>query len=443
MPIPQAHPVGLGTGILLQVVTPWRLPWPARRDASCSAACGGAGTGARHHHTRDPQQPTHLKEWASQDEGRRMNSYRFLIVGAGLAGLSLARALGQAGLAPQVIEREASWGVAGTGIYLPANGVRALRTLGLEGAVAARGTRIPRQRLLDHRGRLLTDIDLHRLWEGVGPCLALPRTELHQILREGVPVQLGRTIRSLEHLDGPVQVGFDDGSGGEFDLVVGADGLRSSVRRLAVDPRPPVPVGQHSWRFLAACPPQVTTWTVLLGQGTSFLTVPVGQGLVYCYADLTTDNLASDHLDRDPIGRLRQRFAGFAAPVPGLLDQLQDPARVHVAPIEQVAAAGWGRGAVVLVGDAAHGMSPNMAQGAALAFEDALVLAACLHDAATLTDAVAALVARRNRRTGWVRTQTHRRDRTRNLPPVLRDLTLRAFGRRIFQSNHRPLREPI
>ena len=98
---------------------------------------------------------------------------------------------------------------------------------------------------------------------------------------------------------------------------------------------------------------------------------------------------------------------------------------------------------VVLVGDAAHGMSPNMAQGAALAFEDALVLAACLRDAATGTDAVAAFVARRSHRTGWVRAQTHRRDRTRNLPPVVRDLTLRAFGRRIFQSNYRPLREPI
>jgi FAD-dependent urate hydroxylase len=342
-----------------------------------------------------------------------MNHYRILIVGAGLAGLSLARALRQVGLAPQVIEREAGWGVAGTGIYLPANGVRALRTLGLEGAVAARGIRIPRQRLLDHRGRLLADIDLHQLWGSVGPCLALPRTELHQILRDGVPVRLGRTIRSLENLDGPVQVGFDDGSGGDYDLVVGADGLRSSVRRLAVDPRPPVPVGQHSWRFLAACPPQVTSWAVMLGRGTSFLTVPVGQGLVYAYADVTADSEPVG----DPIGRLRQRFAGFAAPVPELLRQLDDPNRVHVAPIEQVAEQRGGRGAVVL--------------------------AACLRDAATVTDAVATFVARRNRRTGWVRTQTHRRDRTRNLPPVLRDLILRAFGRQIFQSNYQPLRVPI
>jgi FAD-dependent urate hydroxylase len=368
-----------------------------------------------------------------------MNHYRILIVGAGLAGLALARALCHAGLAPQVVEREAGWGVAGTGIYLPANGVHALRTLGLEDAVAARGAWIPRQRLLDHRGHLLADIDLHRLWGDVGPCLALPRTELHQILREGVPVQLGRTIRSLEHLDGPIQVGFDDGGGGVFDLVVGADGLRSWVRRLAVDPRPPVPVGQQSWRFLAACPPEVTTWTVMLDRGTSLLTVPVGLGLVYCYAETADGGVR----DGDPVGRLRERFAGFAAPVPGLLDQLVDSARVHVASIEQVAEERWGRGAVVLVGDAAHGMSPNMAQGAALAFEDGLVLAACLRDAGTIKDAVASFVARRSPRTGWVRAQTHRRDRTRNLPPALRGLTLRAFGRRIFQSNYRPLLEPI
>jgi FAD-dependent urate hydroxylase len=364
---------------------------------------------------------------------------RILIVGAGLAGLALARALGQAGLTFELIERAGGWEDAGTGMYLPANGVRALRALGLDEAVAARAAPISHQRLLDHRGRRLAHIDLHQLWGDVGPCLALPRADLHAVLREGVPVQIGRTIRSLEHPGGPVQVIFDDGSSGEFDLVVGADGLRSTIRRLAVDPRPPVPVGQRSWRFLAACPPQVTTWTVLLGRGASFLTVPVGHGLAYCYADSTA---AGDDLDGDPVGHLRQGFAGFAAPVPQLLEQLQEPSRIHVAPIEQVAEERWGRGAVVLVGDAAHGMSPNMAQGAALAFEDALVLAACLR-AGSVTDAVAGFVARRSPRTGWVRAQTHRRDRTRNLPPVLRDLTLRAFGRQIFRSNYRPLLAPI
>jgi 2-polyprenyl-6-methoxyphenol hydroxylase-like FAD-dependent oxidoreductase len=92
-----------------------------------------------------------------------VKQHRILIVGAGPAGLALARALAQAGFAPELIERQASWGVAGTGMYLPANGVRALRALNLEAAVAARAAPIPHQRLLDHRGRLLADIDLHRL----------------------------------------------------------------------------------------------------------------------------------------------------------------------------------------------------------------------------------------------------------------------------------------
>jgi 2-polyprenyl-6-methoxyphenol hydroxylase-like FAD-dependent oxidoreductase len=250
---------------------------------------------------------------------------------------------------------------------------------------------------------------------------------------------MGRTIASLEHPDGPVQVTFDDGRQDRYDLVVGADGLHSTVRRLAVDPRPPVPVGQHSWRFVTACPPEITTWTVMLGRSASFLTIPIGQGRVYCYADITTNPDSPAPPTSDPPAGLRERFAGFAAPVPELLDQLQDPTQVHAAPIEQVAAERWGRGAVVLVGDAAHAMSPNMAQGAALAFEDALVLAACLTQATSVTEAVADFVARRHPRASWVRTQTHRRDKTRDLPPLLRDPLLRAFGRRIFRSHYQPL----
>jgi FAD-dependent urate hydroxylase len=371
-----------------------------------------------------------------------MEQLRVLVVGAGLAGLALARALRQVGSEPEVIDRAAAWEVAGTGIYLPANGARALRALGLERAVADRGAEIGRQRVLDPRGRALVDVDLHRFWGDVGPCLALHRAELHQVLREGVAVGLGTGVRALERVDGPVQVTFDDGRQDSYDLVVGADGLRSTVRRLTVDDRPPVPVGQHSWRFLAPCPPGITTWTVMLGRGTSFLTIPIGGGLVYCYADITTNPDSPAPPTSDPLAGLRERFAGFAAPVPELLDQLQDQTQVHAAPIEQVAAERWGRGAVVLVGDAAHAMSPNMAQGAALAFEDALVLAACLARAGSVAEALAGFVARRHPRASWVRAQTHRRDRTRRLPPLVRDPLLRAFGERIFRSNYRPLLDP-
>jgi 2-polyprenyl-6-methoxyphenol hydroxylase-like FAD-dependent oxidoreductase len=370
-----------------------------------------------------------------------MEQLRVLVVGAGLAGLALARALRQVGSDPEVIDRAAAWEVAGTGIYLPANGARALRALGLERAVADRGAEIGRQRVLDPRGRVLVDVDLHRFWGDVGPCLALHRAELHQVLLEGVAVGLGTGVRALERVDGPVQVTFDDGRQDSYDLVVGADGLRSTVRRLVVDGRPPDPVGQHSWRSVTACPPGLTAWSVLLGRRSSFLTIPIGQGRVYCYADVLTDP-GGPGPGGDPAGLPRERFAGFAAPVPELLDRLQDPTQVHVAPIEQVAAERWGRGAVVLVGDAAHAVSPNMAQGAALAFEDALVLAACLARAGSVAEALAGLVARRHPRASWVRAQTHRRDRTRRLPPLVRDPLLLAFGERIFRSNYRPLLDP-
>jgi FAD-dependent urate hydroxylase len=367
-----------------------------------------------------------------------MHGARILVVGGGLAGLALARALGRAGFAPELIEREAGWGDAGTGMYLPANGVRALGALGLEEAVAARAAPITHQRLLDHHGRLLAEIDLDGLWGDVGACLALRRADLHQVLRDGVAVRMGRTIASLEHLDGPVEVTFDDGRQDSYDLVVGADGLRSTVRRLTVDDRPPVPVGQHSWRFVTACPPEITAWSVLLGPRSSFLTIPIGQGRVYCYADVLTGP-GGPGPGGDPAALPRERFAGFAAPVPELLERLPAPDRIYAAPIEQVAAERWGRGAVVLVGDAAHAMSPNMAQGAALAFEDALVLAACLARAGSVAEALAGFVARRHPRASWVRAQTHRRDRTRRLPPLVRDPLLRAFGRRIFRSNYQPL----
>ena len=166
-----------------------------------------------------------------------MHGARILVVGAGLAGLALARALGRAGFAPELIEREAGWEAAGTGMYLPANGVRALGALGLGEAVAARAASITHQRLLDHHGRLLAEIDLDGLWGDVGACLALPRADLHQVLRDGVAVRMGRTIASLEHLDGPVEVTFDDGRQDSYDLVVGADGLHSTVP--AAGRRPP------------------------------------------------------------------------------------------------------------------------------------------------------------------------------------------------------------
>jgi FAD-dependent urate hydroxylase len=331
------------------------------------------------------------------------------------------------------------WGEAGTGIYLPGNAARALRALGLEQAVLKRGVVIPRQRVSDHRGRLLVEVDLAALWDGVGPCLALHRADLHAVLLDGardVAVRMGVDVRELSERDGAISVEFGDGTAGEYDLVIGADGIHSTVRRLAFSSGATAQaVGQVGWRFVTACPPEITTWSVMLGHRTAFLTIPIGNGRVSCYCDVVSPAGGDRHED---LGRL---FTGFTEPVPSLLDSVPDRELVHRSTIEEVALDSWVRGRVVLVGDAAHATSPNMAEGAAMALEDALVLAECLRRLETIPDALSAFEARRRPRTDWVRAQTHRRDRTRYLPTIVRNIVLRAFGRRIFRSNYRPLLE--
>jgi FAD-dependent urate hydroxylase len=171
----------------------------------------------------------------------------------------------------------------------------------------------------------------------------------------------------------------------------------------------------------------------MLGHRTAFLTIPMGNGRVYCYGDVVS---ASGEDRDDDLGSL---FSGFAEPVPSLIDSIQDRSLVHRSTIEEVALDSWVRGRVVLVGDAAHATSPNMAEGAAMALEDALVLAECLQRSDVVPTALSAFEARRRPRTDWVRAQTHRRDRTRYLPTAIRNAVLRAVGQRMFRSNYRPL----
>lgn len=361
---------------------------------------------------------------------------RVLIVGAGVAGLALARALHRRGITAEVVERASEWPTAGAGLYLPGNAVRALDELGVGPAVAARAHPIERQRLVDHRGRRLAEIDVTAFWEGVGGCVALERAALHEVLRDAtadVPVRLGTEVTGFEDGELP-QVAFADGSRGEYDVVVGADGVHSTIRTLALDGPPARYVGQVCWRFVASGFPELAGWTVWLGRNRTFLTVALGGGTVYCYADIGTADPAT--ADRE---RWRESFTDFAAPVPSLLERADG---AYFALIEEVVAPVWRSGRVVLVGDAAHASSPNMAQGAGLAVEDALVLAEELIADQSIEQSLTGYERRRRGRVAFVQEQTHRRDRTRSLPPLIRNLSLRLAAERIFRSNYRPLRDP-
>ncbi|MFC7548061.1 FAD-dependent monooxygenase [Plantactinospora sp. GCM10030261] len=364
------------------------------------------------------------------------SSLRVLIVGAGIAGLAVARALRLAGLKPEVVERQPGPGAAEEGIYLPGNAARALRELDLEAPLRPYGQVIERQRFLDACGGRLCEVDLTRLWAGVGECRALPRSDLHRVLLSGAggAVRFDTEVYALRPAASSVTVTFADGREGRYDLVVGADGQRSTVRALAGVGGPPRPTGLVAYRGVVIGGPPLRDWTVLLGQRSGFLVMPMGGGRLYCYADE-----ASTRLPADPRARLRELFAGYGGPVPEVLDAVD---RVHAAVIEELDPGCWSPGRVVLVGDAAHACAPSLCQGAAMAVEDAVVLARALTAAGTVEEGLAAYESRRRPRTTWVRNRTHDRDRTRDVPPALRDPLLRGRGGRIFEEHYRLLVEP-
>ena len=366
---------------------------------------------------------------------------RILIVGGGIAGLSLAIALRRTGAAPELVEKSPAWPAVGAGIALHANAVRALRALGLGEAIEAASAPLPRWGFFDRHGGRLCETDLADLWREVGPCLGITRVRLQEILltaAAGMPRRLGVALTGLTQDGHRVSVTFADGSAGDYDLVVGADGINSTVRHLAVGPVSPQYANSVSWRsVIPARPPGTDHLMIFTGERCFFGLVPVGDGSTYGFAGLD-----GERFDDPPAGRLerlRQRFEGFGGPVPAYLAALQRDDQIHFGPIEWVELSRWHAGQVILIGDAAHATPPHMGEGGAMAIEDAVVLAELLQDADTVKDAADRYQTRRRPRVEWVQEQSRHAAKAWVLPPAIRDAALRERGDEILRDRYRPL----
>ncbi|WP_326574198.1 FAD-dependent monooxygenase [Streptomyces sp. NBC_00481] len=316
---------------------------------------------------------------------------RAIVVGAGIGGLAATLSLRRAGCEVTLVEQTSEFTEIGAGIQLAPNATRVLRRLGLLDAVAARSTRPSR---LSFRtwsdGGEICHFALGRAVEDAfgAPYLQVHRADLHQALAAAVPpasVRLNTVVVGIGQDDKAAQVTTADGEHLVADLVVAADGVRSSARQWLFGADEALFSGTAAYRALLSAEqvadldlPEYALW---LGPGRHFVHYWVRRGeLLNVVGVVGTDRAQESWTARaEPEEQLRA-FEGWDPRVLGLLGRTGTVLRygIHTrAPLAR-----WNIGRVTLLGDSAHAMVPFQAQGAAQALADAAILGDCLTDAA-------------------------------------------------------------
>jgi len=307
------------------------------------------------------------------------------IVGGGIGGLTAAAALRRAGAEPTVLERatELRHVQLGGSLHLWPNALRALDWAGLYAPVRAsvdEGAIMERQSFNTWDGR-----ELARWWLGHEalelPTLAVVRGELHQVLAQaaGDAILVGAAVEGFEDDGEGVTVRLESGASARFDVLVGADGLRSRVREGVLGAVAPTYTGYTTWvaNVPVADPHYQHTIRLYFGKGGRFIAYSLAGGRTHFEAVTRTARGGTD----GPEGRkadMLAHFGDWAAEIVALIEATPEPGIRRADAFARPAGKTWGAGRVTLLGDAAHAMTNGVAQGANQAIEDAIVLARCL-----------------------------------------------------------------
>jgi 2-polyprenyl-6-methoxyphenol hydroxylase-like FAD-dependent oxidoreductase len=333
---------------------------------------------------------------------------RALIVGGGIGGLGAAAALGQRGIEVDVVEKHHEPNVYGVGINQPGNSLRALKAIGVLDQVKDAGFEFGHWIFHDQNGNVVVDIETGIGGNGIPPNVALPRPDLHQILigaaeQAGARIHYSTTVTDLDDEGEGVGVRFSSGSDAEYDLVAAFDGCKSEMRaRLFGTDVKPAYTGCAVWRVTVPRPSKLDYGGLYQSPMHKGGWIPLTEETMYML--LVAREPEGVHYDEGQFADLlRERLAEFGGVLGQIRDNLSDSDAIVYSPlIEVMLPATWHRGRVIVLGDAAHACTPHLTQGAAMALEDAVVLADELDSDKPLEQALSAVVERRYPRAKFV-----------------------------------------
>lgn len=371
------------------------------------------------------------------------DSQSILIVGGGIAGLAAWRALKRRGVDSVVVERSEQAADGGLAINLPGNAIAALDRLGLAGDIERLGHPVRKREYRTGSDRLLAAIDEDTFWGEAMRPRAVRRADLMAMLGARLDtsdIQSGRAVTAIRQDASSVHLDLAGGDRLSGRLLVGADGVRSVVRQAVMDSSQTMTarLAAESWRFMAPNP-GVDGWTLWTGERGMILLLPVDDSTVYGWVSVSSPSVSgNDHEHLDEVFRTfpdRVRKAlGWA---------LAHPETIYHSPIEEVRSESWSQGRVILIGDAAHATAPVWAEGAALAMEDALVLARIVVETDDVTTIGRRFAQLRQSRVAHVQAMTDRLSKAARLPHALRTLLMPFITPRSYRATYGPLKTPV
>ena len=315
-----------------------------------------------------------------------------IIIGGGIAGPATAMALAKAGLEATVYEARPD-GADGGGVMLTlaVNGIDALRTLGADAAAVAAGFPTPQITLRTHTGKRLGVTSTGGALADGTVAHTIRRADLYQALHSqavarGITVLHGKRLVGAQEYPGGVQATFADGTQAQADILVGCDGVHSTVRGL-IDPAAPAPsyagllnTGGFASGVTVAAPPG--SYEMIFGKRAFFGYTTAPDGQVWWFANLPQHREpARGEAEMVSAAQWRHRFTEIYAEDAGPALELiaATPGFAPMTPIRTIPhLRRWHTGRMIVVGDAAHAPSPTSGQGASLSIEDAVLLATSL-----------------------------------------------------------------